>query len=41
MWKTAVRTPEFYVENSGENTGVQDNNMYENGNKIGEMGGGD
>ena len=29
-----------YVENSGENTGIQDNEMYENGNKIGEMGGG-
>ena len=37
-----VYVPGFgYVENSGENTGVQDNNMYENGNKIGEMGGGD
>ena len=36
-----VYVPGFgYVENSGENTGVQDNNMYENGNKIGEMGGG-
>ena len=36
-----VYVPGFgYVENSGENTGVQDNSMYENGNKIGEMGGG-
>lgn len=36
-----VYVPGFgYVENSGENIGVQDNNMYENGNKIGEMGGG-
>jgi outer membrane biosynthesis protein TonB len=36
-----VYVPGFgYVENSGENTGIQDNNMYENGNKIGEMGGG-
>lgn len=36
-----VYVPGFgYVENSGENTGIQDNEMYENGNKIGEMGGG-
>ena len=36
-----VYVPGFgYVENSGENTGVQDNSMYETGNKIGEMGGG-
>lgn len=36
-----VYVPGFgYVENSGENIGVQDNEMYENGNKIGEMGGG-
>ena len=28
------------VENSGGNTGIQDNEMYENGNKIGERGGG-
>ena len=36
-----VYVPGFgYVENSGGNTGIQDNEMYENGNKIGEMGGG-
>ena len=36
-----VYVPGFgYVENSGENTGIQDNEMYEHGNKIGEMGGG-
>lgn len=36
-----VYVPDFgYVENSGGNTGIQDNEMYENGNKIGEMGGG-
>ena len=36
-----VYVPGFgYVENSGENTGIQDNEMYENGNKIGEMGSG-
>ncbi len=29
MWRTAVRTPAF-----------KDNEMYENGNKIGEMGSG-
>ena len=36
-----VYVPGFgYVENSGGNTGIQDTEMYENGNKIGEMGGG-
>lgn len=35
-----VYVPGFgYVENSGENVGIQDTEMYENGNKIGVMGG--
>ena len=35
-----VYVPGFgYVDNSGENTGIEDDDMYENGNKIGIMGG--
>ena len=35
-----VYVPGFgYVDNSGENTGIKDDDMYENGNKIGIMGG--
>lgn len=37
-----VYVPGFgYVDNSGENDGGTLDDMYENGNKIGEMGGGD
>ena len=37
-----VYVPGFgYVDDSGENSGTEDDDMYENGNKIGEMGGGD
>ena len=36
-----VYVPGFgYVENSGENTVIEGNDIYENGNKIGTMGGG-
>lgn len=36
-----VYVPGFgYVENSGANTEIEDHDMYENGNKIGIMGGG-
>ena len=35
-----VYVPGFgYVDNSGSNQVVEDNSIYENGNKIGNMGG--
>ena len=35
-----VYVPGFgYVENSGDNTVIEDDSIYENGNKIGIMGG--